>query len=44
MGIPVEECHFGYFDLEQLRQAYRILRNDELARYELLRAKLKGEQ
>lgn len=25
MGIPVEECHFGYFDIHQLRQAYRIL-------------------
>lgn len=25
MHIPVEECHFGYFDLGQLRQAYRFL-------------------
>ena len=25
MGIPVEECHFGYFDILQLRQAYGIL-------------------
>lgn len=25
MGIPVEECHFGYFDIHQLRQAYLIL-------------------
>lgn len=25
MGIPVEECHFGYFDIHQLRQAYKIL-------------------
>ena len=25
MGISREDCHFGYFDLEQLRQAYRIL-------------------
>lgn len=25
MGIPLDECHFGYFDLRQLRQAYRIL-------------------
>ena len=25
MGIPVEECHFGYFDIHQLRHAYRIL-------------------
>ena len=26
MGVPVEECHFGYFDIHQLRRAYRILR------------------
>ena len=26
MGIPVEECHFGYFDIHQLRQAYLILK------------------
>ena len=25
MDIPVEECHFGYFDINQLRHAYRIL-------------------
>ncbi len=25
MDIPIEECHFGYFNIEQLRQAYRIL-------------------
>ena len=25
MGIPIEDCHFGYFNLEQLRAAYRIL-------------------
>lgn len=25
MGVPVEECHFGYFDIHQLRRAYRIL-------------------
>lgn len=25
MDIPVSECHFGYFTLEQLKQAYRIL-------------------
>ena len=25
MGVPVEECHFGYFDIQQLRRAYRIL-------------------
>jgi hypothetical protein len=26
MGIAFEECHFGYFDIHQLRQAYRILK------------------
>ena len=26
MGISVEDCHFGHFDIHQLRQAYRILR------------------
>lgn len=26
MGIPVEECHFGYFDIHQLRKAYLILK------------------
>ncbi len=25
MGIPAKDCHFGYFDLRQLRLAYRIL-------------------
>ena len=25
MGIPFEECHFAYFNLEQLKQAYEIL-------------------
>ncbi|WP_347136434.1 zinc-finger-containing protein [[Clostridium] symbiosum] len=25
MGIAVTECHFGYFKLEQLKQAYTIL-------------------
>ena len=25
MGIRIEECHFGYFDREQLRCAYRII-------------------
>ena len=25
MDIPVEECHFGYFDLKQLEKAYAIL-------------------
>ena len=25
MGIPLSECHFGYFDLNQLIEAYKIL-------------------
>ena len=25
MGLSVEDCHFGHFDIHQLRQAYRIL-------------------
>lgn len=25
LRIPLEECHFGYFDLLTLRRAYRIL-------------------
>lgn len=25
MGISVEACHFGYFDLQQLKRAYQIL-------------------
>lgn len=25
LNIPVEECHFGYFDLPTLRKAYKIL-------------------
>ena len=25
MGIPIDDCHFGYFDLTQLRKAYKIL-------------------
>ena len=29
MGIPVELCHFGYFDMEQLKQAYKILKKWE---------------
>jgi hypothetical protein len=36
MGIPFEECHFGYFDLNQLRQAYSILKavRNEVMRYD----------
>ena len=25
MNIPIDECHFGYFDLEQLKQAQKII-------------------
>ena len=25
MGVPFEECHFGYFDIHQLRKAYSLL-------------------
>lgn len=25
MGVSIDNCHFGYFDLKQLRQAYKIL-------------------
>lgn len=25
MNIPYAECHFGYFDIRKLRQAYKIL-------------------
>lgn len=36
MGIPVEDCHFGYFDIDQLRRAYIILRGiqDKQMRYD----------
>ena len=29
MNIPVKECHFGYVDMEQLTQAYKILKSWE---------------
>lgn len=44
MGIPVEECRFGCFDLEQLRLAYRILREDEERMYAEIRAKAARER
>ena len=25
MGIPFEECHFGYFNVEELEKSYQIL-------------------
>ena len=28
LGIPVSECHFGYFDMDMLNKAYRILSED----------------
>lgn len=36
MKIPVEDCHFGYFNLDQLRRAYIILRGvkDKQMRYD----------
>ena len=27
MNIPMKECHFGYFNVKQLKQAYAILKN-----------------
>lgn len=27
MGIPLADCHFGYFDLQQLHKAYSILQS-----------------
>lgn len=27
MNIPMKECHFGYFNVNQLKQAYAILKN-----------------
>ena len=36
MEIPIEDCHFGYFDIDQLRRAYIILRGvqDKQMRYD----------
>ena len=28
MQIPVTDCHFGYFSIEQLRKAYKILKKE----------------
>lgn len=30
MSIPVCDCHFGYFTMEQLRQAYNILNSGKM--------------
>ena len=32
LGIPVEDCHFGYFDTDMLKKAYSILSGRELHR------------
>lgn len=29
MEIPISKCHFGYFDYEQLKKAYKILKEWE---------------
>lgn len=29
MGLPVSDCHFGYFDEQQIVEAYMILTNIE---------------
>lgn len=29
MGIPVSECHFAYFDMDRLNQAYKILEDED---------------
>ena len=34
MGIPTEECHFGYFDADQLNSAYTILIKWWYAKYD----------
>lgn len=36
MRLPVEDCHFGHFDILQLREAYRILggASREIMRYD----------
>ena len=28
LNIPVEECHFGYFDMDMLNKAYEILKTE----------------
>jgi hypothetical protein len=29
LHIPFDECHFGYFDLDMLNRAYKILESEE---------------
>lgn len=43
-GMPVEECRFGCFDLERLRLAYRMLREDEERMHAEIRAKAARER
>ena len=35
MGIPFEECHFGYFTTEQLERSYKILIKWWRAKYDI---------
>lgn len=35
LGIPFEECHFGYFDLCMLHKAYELLSDSDLYRNKL---------
>lgn len=30
MRISTRDCHFGYFDIKQLKQAYAILKNNKM--------------
>lgn len=34
LGIPFEECHFGYFDFTELLKAFSILKRWESEKYE----------
>ena len=29
LNIPIQDCHFGYFDLETLQRAYQILKEND---------------
>lgn len=31
LGIPISECHFGYFDMDMLHRAYDILKCEPVA-------------
>lgn len=28
LNIPIEECHFGYFDMDMLKKAYEVLEKE----------------